>query len=90
MHTFNPALSPIHMQATIPEIDLSPSQGAEFSRSQAMSIGEQDSGSSSHANHRNTPFNPIKAAMTIRAVCSSTPRLCLLVAMTILPSCCRG
>jgi hypothetical protein len=37
---FNSAFSPIHMQAAIPEIDLSPSQGAEFSSPQAMPISE--------------------------------------------------
>ena len=35
MNAFNSALSPIHMQATISQIDLSPSQGAEFSASAA-------------------------------------------------------
>jgi len=40
MHAFNSALGPIDMQATIPQIDLSPSQGAEFSGSQSMLIGE--------------------------------------------------
>jgi hypothetical protein len=44
MNTLDPALGPIHMQATIPEIDLRPSQGAEFSGPQSMPIGEQDSG----------------------------------------------
>jgi hypothetical protein len=31
------------MQPAIPEIDLAPSQGAEFSGSQAMSICQEDS-----------------------------------------------
>jgi hypothetical protein len=43
MHTFNSALSPIHMQATILEIDLSPSQGAKLTCSQSMSVSQQDS-----------------------------------------------
>jgi hypothetical protein len=30
------------MQATIPEIDLAPSQGTEFSRPQSMSVGQED------------------------------------------------
>jgi len=42
MNTLNSALSPIHMKATIPQIDLAPSQGAEFSRPQSMTISEQD------------------------------------------------
>jgi hypothetical protein len=42
MNTFNSALSPIHMQPAIPEIDLAPSQGTEFSRSQSMPISEED------------------------------------------------
>ena len=42
MHAFNSALGPIDMQATIPQIDLSPSQGAEFSGSQSMSISKED------------------------------------------------
>jgi len=33
-------LYPLHMQPVIPEIDLSPSQRAEFSRPQAMSISK--------------------------------------------------
>src|SRR5262249_26525485 len=45
MHTLNSAFSSIDMQATIPEIDLSPSQGTEFGSTQSMPIGEQDSGS---------------------------------------------
>jgi hypothetical protein len=40
MNTLDPTLGPVHMKATIPEIDLSPSQGAEFSGSQSMSISE--------------------------------------------------
>src|SRR5262245_10487064 len=44
MNTLDPALGPVDMHAAIPEIDLAPSQGAEFSGSQPMSIGEQDSG----------------------------------------------
>jgi hypothetical protein len=40
MNAFNPAFSSIHMKSAVPEIDLSPSQGAEFSGSQAMPIGE--------------------------------------------------
>ena len=35
-----PALSPIHMQPAIPQINLSPSQGAEFSGPQSMPISE--------------------------------------------------
>src|SRR5262249_40080801 len=38
------ALGPIHMQSAIPEIDLAPSQGTEFSSPQSMPISEQDSG----------------------------------------------
>jgi hypothetical protein len=40
MHAFNSAFGPVHMQAAIPEINLSPSQGTEFSRSQSMSISK--------------------------------------------------
>jgi hypothetical protein len=32
MNTLNSGFSPIHMQATIPEIDLAPSQGAKLLR----------------------------------------------------------
>jgi len=38
MNAFNSTLGPVDVQATSPEIDLSPSQGAEFSGSQSMSI----------------------------------------------------
>jgi hypothetical protein len=40
MDALNSALGPVHMQATMVEIDLSPSQGAEFSGSEAMPISE--------------------------------------------------
>jgi hypothetical protein len=40
MNALYSALGPIYMKATVPEIDLSPSQGAEFSGSQCMSIGK--------------------------------------------------
>jgi hypothetical protein len=42
MNTLNSALISIHMQSAIPQIDLSPSQGAEFSRSERMPISEKD------------------------------------------------
>src|SRR5262249_29964605 len=42
MHAFNSAFSPIHMQAAIPQINLSPSQGAEFSSPQSMPICQED------------------------------------------------
>src|SRR5262245_49300422 len=38
MHAFNSALSSIHMQSAIPEIDLRPSQRAEFTSSEPMPI----------------------------------------------------
>jgi hypothetical protein len=40
MHAFNSTLSSVHMQATMLEIDLAPSQGAEFSRPQSMPISK--------------------------------------------------
>jgi hypothetical protein len=40
MDAFYSALSSVHMQATMLEIDLAPSQGAEFSRPQSMSVSE--------------------------------------------------
>jgi hypothetical protein len=49
MNTLDPALGPVDMQATIPEIDMAPSQGTEFSRSQSMSVTEQNSASISSA-----------------------------------------
>jgi hypothetical protein len=43
MNTLNSALSPIHVQPAIPEIDLSPSQGTEFGSTQSMPICQEDS-----------------------------------------------
>jgi hypothetical protein len=38
MNTLDPAFAPVCVQSAIPEIDLSPSQGAKLSSPQAMSI----------------------------------------------------
>src|SRR5262249_12007068 len=40
MNPLNSAFSSVHMKATISKIDLAPSQGAEFRRSEPMSISE--------------------------------------------------
>jgi hypothetical protein len=40
MNTLDPAFSSVYMQPAIPEIDLSPSQGAKLLSPQAMPIGE--------------------------------------------------
>ena len=40
MNALYSALSPIHMKATVLEIDLAPSQGTEFSGPQSMSVSQ--------------------------------------------------
>src|SRR5262249_47785035 len=42
VNALDPAFSSIHMKATIPQINLSPSQGAEFSGSKSMPICQED------------------------------------------------
>jgi len=42
MNTLDTALGPIHVQSTIPEINLAPSQGAEFTSPEAMPVGQED------------------------------------------------
>ncbi len=40
MNALNSALGPIHMQATIPEINLSPTKRAKLLRSEAVSVSQ--------------------------------------------------
>jgi hypothetical protein len=45
MHTLHPALRPVDVQASMPEIDLRPTKRAQLLRTQAMPVRQQDSAS---------------------------------------------